>query len=285
MTDHRIAAHGGASLKGAATVAALFFGITQAALADKIDGVVEQSRTGDIVFAMDRKGSEIGHHSITYTPLDDGRLQVDVAITIKVKFAFITAYRYEHRNREIWSADGQTLLSIDTKTHNNGKDVAVSGERIGDVFVMTDEDGTQYNIEGPIAPTSYWNPLLLADGATVLNTQKGKRADVRFNPSRESSVVLPTGQDTVSRVYESEGELSGIFADYTPGNSCFVGLEFLPPKQDVMISYRLESYFAQKRDDLTAYPRLNTCQAVFDRQVQGSTYQLSDAKPEAGDKS
>ncbi|MEO0411124.1 MAG: DUF6134 family protein [Pseudomonadota bacterium] len=276
---------GGNMFRGAAAVAALFFGFSASAFADKIDGVVAQSRAGDIVFAMDRKGSEIGHHSISYTPLDDGRLQVDVAITIKVKFAFITAYRYEHRNREIWSADGQTLLSIETQTHNNGKDIAVSGRRDGDLFVMTDEDGQTYTIEGPIAPTSYWTPLLLDEGVSILNTQKGKVTDVRFSPGQDSSVALPSGDAAQTTIYESEGELSGIFAEYSPENRCFVGLEFLPPKQDVMISYRLESYFTQKRSDLNAFPRLDACQSAFDAQTDGETYQLSAGEGDQQSKS
>lgn len=270
---------------GAATVAALFFAGTSAAYADKIDGVVAQSRTGDIVFAMDRKGSEIGNHSISYTPLDDGRLQVDVAITIKVKFAFITAYRYEHRNREIWSADGKTLLSIESQTYNNGTDISISGKRDGDVFVMTDEDGLEYTIEGPIAATSYWNPNLLAEGVTVLNTQKGKVTDVVFNSIKDGSVALPTGSQAPTTVYESAGKLTGIFAEYSPQDKCFIGLEFLPPKQDVMISYRLESYFAETREDLGAFPRLDACQSVFEAAPKGAQYQISEASEGRGDQS
>ncbi|MEM1020792.1 MAG: DUF6134 family protein [Pseudomonadota bacterium] len=256
---------------GAVRSTALFFAATTLAsslvaapaLAKKIKGAVEQSRQGDIVFAMDRKGDEIGHHSVTYTPLEDGRLQVDVAITIKVKFAFIVAYRYEHLNREIWSADGKTLLSIESETFNNGKNISISGKRTDAGFAMIDEDGTEYLIEGDIAPTSYWNALLLEADSAVLNTQKGKVADVAFINQDKSDVVAPDGTAVTTALYESQGELERIYVDYTPDNACWVGLEFFPPKQDVEITYRLTSYFAAQRPDLAAYPRLDACQKVF----------------------
>lgn len=229
------------------------------AFADKLDGVPQAAEKGDIVFSMDRKGKDIGYHSVTYTPLDDGRLQVDIAIAIKVKFAFITAYRYEHSNREIWSEDGTTLLSIETETNNNGTNVSMSGERDGDVFKVTAEDGTAYEIEGPVMPTSYWNAALLEGGASVLNTQKGTVTEVVFDKIRDSEVAMPGGSALGANLYEAKGELRDIFVDYAANGQCWVGLEFFPPKQDVKISYALEQYFPAKRPDLEEYAPIAPC--------------------------
>lgn len=230
------------------------------AFAERLDGVYDDAKIGDIVFSMDRKGKTIGNHSVRYTPLEDGTLQVDVTIAIKVKFAFITAYRYEHRNTEIWSADGETLLAIDVETNNNGTNIKISGQREGDVFLMTDEDGVTREIEGSVMPTSYWNAGVLNADAVILNTQKGVVEDAYFDPKSASVALMPSGPQLAAQLYEVKGsKLNRIFVDYTERSRCWVGLEFFPPKQDVKISYTLTSHFETKRPELEAYDSLAAC--------------------------
>lgn len=250
-----------ARVAACATFAATLMLPATPVLAEKLEGVPEAAQVGDIVFSMDRKGKDIGHHSVTYTPLEDGRLQVDIAIAIKVKFAFITAYRYEHSNREIWSADGETLLSIETHTNNNGTNLSVSGKRDGDVFTVTAEDGTLYEIEGPVVPTSYWNAALLTPGSSILNTQKGVVTQVAFDMMGDSAVGMPSGTKLAANLYEAKGELRDIFVDYAQDGRCWIGLEFFPPKQDVKISYALEQYFPTARPDLAKYAPIAPCLA------------------------
>lgn len=243
--------------------AATFVMSSAPAYADNLKGVFDDAAKGDIVFTMDRKGKNIGSHSIRYTPLDDGTLQVDVTIGIKVKFAFITAYRYEHRNREIWSADGETLLAIDVETNNNGKSITISGKRDGEVFRMTDEDGITRDLEGPVMPTSYWNAGILSADAVVLNTQKGVVEDAFFDLKDQKLSPIPNGPQLAAELYEVKGDkLNNIFVDYTSADKCWVGLEFFPPKQDVKISYTLTSYFEEKRPELKAFPPIAACMDV-----------------------
>lgn len=243
--------------------AAPLFMASAPAYADRLDGVFEDAARGDIVFTMDRKGKNIGNHSIRYTPLENGTLQVDVTIGIKVKFAFITAYRYEHRNREIWSADGKTLLAIDVETNNNGKNITISGKRDGDVFRMTDEEGVTRDLEGPIMPTSYWNAGILSADAAILNTQKGVLEDAFFDLQGDKMAPLPDGPQLAAELYEVKGtKLNNIFVDYTSANKCWVGLEFFPPKQDVKISYSLTSFFAEKRPELKAFKSIAACMDI-----------------------
>lgn len=243
---------------GAAVVAAFFLATTPA-LADKLEGLFDDAQSGDIVFDLIRKGSRIGHHSVRYTPLDDGRLQVDVAIGIKVKFAFITAYRYEHRNREIWSSDGQTLLSIETQTYNNGEELSVSGALKDGVFTVTDANGNTASLEGLVVPTSYWNAAILSGDAQILNTQKGVPADVTFDLQETKQAPLPAAATVSADLFLSKGELQNVFVDYAQQGQCWVGLEFLPPKQEVKISYELKAYFPQARPDLSAYAPIAPC--------------------------
>jgi len=229
------------------------------AFAAWLDDVSEDARSGDLVFKMYRKGKDIGYHSTRFTALDDGRLQVDTNIYMKVKFAFIVAFRYEHRNREIWSADGQTLLAMDTQTNNNGNTVTVTGVRNGDTFDVTDQDGNSYQVDGPVMPTSYWNAGLLEPGVSILNTQKGTIEEATFTKRTENSIELPNGAAQDVEMFEAEGNIKNVFVDYAQEGQCWIGLEFFPPRQDVKISYDLESYFSQPRADLKAFEPLAPC--------------------------
>ncbi|MEM9878370.1 MAG: DUF6134 family protein [Pseudomonadota bacterium] len=221
--------------------------------------VPEAARQGDIVFAMERKGKTIGAHSVRFTALDDGRLQVDVNIAIKVKFAFITAYRYEHHNQEIWSADGKTLLSVRSQTYDNGKTYSVRGDHTDDGFVVIDQNGDTADADNPVMPTSYWNAGLLAPGVAVLNTQKGSFDDIVFQRRAPGEAAMPNGARQAADVFEATGKLNNVFVNYARGGQCWVGLDFYPPKQKVKISYRLKTYFAQPRADLARYQSLAPC--------------------------
>src|SRR3546814_5647992 len=50
---------------------------------------------GDLQFAIHRKGSVIGSHQVSFRPTDVGMIAA-TKVRMKVKIAFITAFRYSH---------------------------------------------------------------------------------------------------------------------------------------------------------------------------------------------
>ncbi|MCG8503206.1 MAG: DUF6134 family protein [Sphingomonadales bacterium] len=174
--------------------------------------------TSDYLHDIVRKGKTIGMHQIAFSE-DDGALVVDIAIKMKVKIAFITVFRYEHSNREIWR-DGR-LQSIRTRTNDNGKKYDVEGVRLDDRFEVT-VNGTTLSHNRDIVPSTYWNPALL-DQAELLNTQTGKAMAVTISELGPDTVRTPTGETAAHR-YRIE-EIGPIDLWYDAAG-CFLKLSF-----------------------------------------------------------
>lgn len=193
-------------------------------------------------FDMLRKGKDIGDHRIAYT-LTDEHLIVDVNIKIKVKFAFITAFKYVHQNREVWSRDGSRLLSIETKTNDNGRKFEVVGKAVDDGFEVKSGDDVQL-VDKTITPTSYWHPRTI-EMTSLLNTQKGEMAQVEL--------VQKDGR------YSITGDIRDVNLTYDE-RGCLTGLDFMPPKNKVPIFYEIKTaYEGPGVEALKAHPLIGPC--------------------------
>jgi hypothetical protein len=122
-------------------------------------------------FTVLRGGSEMGRHTVRFTELDDGRLQVDVEIELTVRVVGIPVFRYSHRNREIWDDNG--LVRLDTVTNDDGSRNEVSAARMPDgTLRVNGAQGRANSVPAGLIPSSYWNPRLLEQDR-MLNTQDG----------------------------------------------------------------------------------------------------------------
>ncbi|MEO1293489.1 MAG: DUF6134 family protein [Pseudomonadota bacterium] len=104
-------------------------------------------------FEILRDGRLIGSHELTPS-IEGDRVRMVIDIAIRVKILGITAYRYEHRNEELW--EGGRVLSSDTVTNDDGEQAFCRVERQGDTLKI---DGSGFSGEAPgnACPTSYWN--------------------------------------------------------------------------------------------------------------------------------
>jgi hypothetical protein len=132
-------------------------------------GAPAGATSGDLRFEVFRDGSEIGYHVLSFAQ-DGERLTVNIDIELRVRFAFITAYRYEHRNREQWEAG--ELLGFKSRTNDNGTHHAVETRRDGDQLKI---QGTHGRLEGPASmlPTTYWHRNFM-DRDSWIDTQNGR---------------------------------------------------------------------------------------------------------------
>ncbi len=118
-------------------------------------------------------GKEIGYHE--FQVRDDGREQIlETEASFDVKFLFINAFRYRHRNTETWS-DG-CLSQIDATTDSNGKLLTVNGRRADGRFAVRWTDG-ESTLPVCVQSFAYWNPGIL-NATSLLNTQTGEYEDV-----------------------------------------------------------------------------------------------------------
>ena len=155
----------------------------------------------NLSFDVLREGEPIGHHSVTFRQVD-GDLQVDIAITLEVKVAFITVFRYEHENTEIWRDGG--LVAIETTTNDNGEKHWLRGQAGDDGFLVESSSGS-YVAPLNVVPTSYWN-IALVDRPQLLDTQSGRLITVDVTNLGGETIAV-AGQTVETMRYDVSGDL------------------------------------------------------------------------------
>ena len=86
-------------------------------------------------------------------------------------------YRYVHRNTEVWQGD--RLVSLDTRTDDNGDSFTVSARRTAEGIEV---EGAEGRVLAPadILPTSYWRGDTI-NQTRLLDTQRGVIRQVAFS--------------------------------------------------------------------------------------------------------
>lgn len=166
----------------------------------------------------------VGQHEFELRQ-QDGRQWLRSEASFEYKLAFVTLYRYQHQNQEVW--ENGCLARIESSTDANGKDYAVSGEAGADGFMLQGSKGEAV-LPGCVHTFAYWNPGFL-EASQLLNTQNGEYLEVEVSkPVRDSIQVL--GQEipahryqltarklTLNLWYSLDGEWLGLQSIYDNG--------------------------------------------------------------------
>jgi hypothetical protein len=169
-------------------------------------GFVQPAEAADLAdgtysFKVIRAGDEIGAHIINARH-EGGDLILDISVAIKVKVAFITAYRYEQTRREVWR-DGR-LISFESDTNDDGTKAKTSGKLEGDMLLVEGPDGKQ-TLRPDILSNSWWNAELVKQ-TEFLNTIDSKVLKVTIEDAGEETVETAAGQVKAHR-YVMTGDL------------------------------------------------------------------------------
>ncbi len=119
-------------------------------------------------FAIMRNGQQIGQHDMEIAR-DGGATTVDFRTQIDVKVMFIKAYSFGYVGREIWNGD--SFLSFESQTNDNGKPHAVTASARADKTAIT-ADGKTIEASGNIIPASFWN-LAFLTRTSFFHTETG----------------------------------------------------------------------------------------------------------------
>ncbi|TQV75852.1 DUF6134 family protein [Denitrobaculum tricleocarpae] len=234
--------------------AALFLGLlAKQASAGDLDQVSAIHKKSDFGFSVLREGDAIGNHSIDFTRRGED-LVVDVSIDLEVKFAFITVYRYTHRNQEIWR-DGQ-LYSIKTKTDDDGTEHWVKGRASAEGFVVESDSGNAV-LPSDVIPSSYWHPDT-PKAETLLNTQTGELAQINVAAAASKSYVpMPWGQEA-ARSFEISGDVDlNLWYD---DKGCLLKMNFAAPGDGSQIDYVPARHpVSASGPSLAGYPLIGDC--------------------------
>jgi hypothetical protein len=128
---------------------------------------------------------EIGFHRFEVTDTGEGR-RLETEASFDVRILFINAFRYRHRNVELWN--GGCLERVDAVTDRNGERLAVFGEQREPGFAIVTTSG-ETTLPGCVASFAYWNPAIL-EARRLLNTQTGNYEDVSVNFAGDDRVRI-----------------------------------------------------------------------------------------------
>jgi hypothetical protein len=159
-----------------------------------------QDAPRELAFDVFRKGEPIGSHVIDFQRRASGELEVSVDIRLEVKLLFVTVFRYEHSNHEVWR-DGD-LQRIETRTNDDGEDFFVKGALRSKGFAVESSSGS-YVAPRDVIPTSWWNIETL-NRHELLNSQRGELMAVTITPAGEEQVQTAAGA-VPARHYLVEG--------------------------------------------------------------------------------
>jgi hypothetical protein len=146
----------------------------------------------------------IGTHR--FRLLDEGQRQVvQSEADFDVRFWFIEAYNYLHRNREVWQEG--CLAEIDAQTDDNGRQQSVSGSRAEDGFRLLSSAQGEITLPPCVMTFAYWDPAFLEEGR-LLNPQTGEYVAVSVERIGTSTVPYQ-GQEVTAEGYRlTAGEIT-----------------------------------------------------------------------------
>ncbi len=155
----------------------------------------------EVAFTILSDQEPIGRHSVTFEQRGQD-LVVDIDIAIEVRFAFLTLFRYQHSNREVWR-DGR-LVSLNTSTDDDGTRYTVTARATPDGIWIEGAAG-RYLAPLDIVPTSYWNPITV-EQSRLLDTQRGAILDVNIKPIGNEVITVGDTRVSVKR-FTVDGDL------------------------------------------------------------------------------
>lgn len=189
--------------------------------------------SAEIPFTVYRNGdSPMGSHRLRFRR-EGERLIMEKEIAFEVTLAFITAYRYRHTNREVWEAG--RLVSIETRTDDDGKAFWVRGAATADGFAVDSSSGPVL-APADIIPTSYWNVATLR-ATQLLDTQRGLLMDVRLDDRGQETIeaggaAIQARHHTIQILTNKPGATDAIEIWYDSHDS-WVKLAFAAKGQDI----------------------------------------------------
>ena len=147
----------------------------------------------------------IGFHNF-YLKKVGGQLRVISDANMTFKAFLFKEISYEHKAEEWWE-DG-CLQRFSSATNRNSKSIVVNGARVGNQFVIDDEnEETRY--EGCIRSFAYWAPALLQTD-NLINVETGKNIPVAVSIDNDGrgvfqSTTIELPKSSISLKYDSDG--------------------------------------------------------------------------------
>jgi hypothetical protein len=153
----------------------------------------------NIRFRVLRAGSDIGRHEFRFAPTPDG-FTVDSQVELAVKIAFITAFYYVQRGRDVWVGDN--LVASDVVTDDDGERTRLEARREGDALRVEGARGEIWAPLGTMNDISFWNESIVA-ARQLIDSKIGTIDPIRTN-GRMSERIVVRGEEIAAVGYAIE---------------------------------------------------------------------------------
>lgn len=185
------------------------------AYADEVNNAVDPTQAEQTVpvwfpeegaqidFEVLRKGKPFGRHVLTFSPQEDGTLQVENDIELTAKIGPFTAYKYRHTSTETWS--GGRLTALEGETRKDGDDLMMTANvREDELFV----EGSNYTGRAPadIIPSSHWHSTEVFSDE-ILSSEGGQLLDVQTENMGTDTVTV-AGEDIETTKFKLVSDLT-----------------------------------------------------------------------------
>lgn len=153
-------------------------------------------------FAALRDGAPLGSHRLRFRREGD-LLHVEIAIDFEVSFAFLTFYRYRHRNHEVWRGD--RLVRLESTTDDDGERFEVRARAEGG-RLLVEGGGGRLELPPDTLSTSYWHQRTVEQGEW-LNTQTGELARSTVT-AHGAERIMAGGREVEAERYTLAGDIN-----------------------------------------------------------------------------
>jgi len=126
----------------------------------------------------------------TYTNIisenrDAAEVRTDLHVAVRV--IGIPLFHQDARRQERWQ--GQRLVAFQSSTDDNGTRIEVSGQAVGDHFVIRSTSNGTLTAPAQVHPSNPWSPFLLQSG-TLMSTKTGRLNPVVVKDTGDVNVTL-----------------------------------------------------------------------------------------------
>jgi hypothetical protein len=155
---------------------------------------------GEYTFTVLRDGTPIGAHRFAFDR-DGERLEIEEETDIKVRFALIPVYHYQHARREVW--ENGRALSITGTTDNNGRKFDIAVRPNGAGYDRTVNGRTEH-FDPSRTILAWWKKDILQQRA-FFSVMEDKIMDLAFEHVGKETLILG-GQEVEVERYRMRGD-------------------------------------------------------------------------------
>lgn len=124
--------------------------------------------------------SHIGHQEVVISKhTADDHLIIEHLVDVEVRMLFAVVYSMNHQSTEVWTVD-KRLVSVESKTIENGKLAEVAGVHKEDGLHILGEFGEYAGLDAAVTTDSFWIASAL-EAPAIINTRTGELAKPKIS--------------------------------------------------------------------------------------------------------